>query len=377
MKKGFLLLLVCTIFNSWLHAETHAVVTVSIQVTFSDGSGFTPIITKGGADQALGRFRLAGNISGGKLTAASIKLNDARTGLSNLKLWSSADGSFGGDTQLGATVAADPGNGNSVSFSGFSNSIATSGTYYFLTGDVAIGATGYVQAVITANTSLTISPGSLISTISNAPLSLDDVSLPVGLVSFSGRAEGCSVVLNWATESELNNAGFILDRSEETGAWVQIASYQINDELKGRGNCSSASNYAFTDRNVESGKNYAYRLSDVSTGGEIKAYDPLSVFVKMNIRPGTTEMDKAYPNPFNPRTFISYRLGEDTHVEISVLNILGHPVRSLYHGRQSAGNYHVYWNGTDETGLHAPSGVYLIRMTTEETSLAQRVMMLK
>jgi hypothetical protein len=377
MKSMFLFPLVCVFFNSGLHAETRPVGSISIQVTFADGSGYTSSVAKGSVNQALGRFRLTGNISGASLTAASIKLNEARTGLSNFKLWSSTDGSFGGDTQLGSTVAVDPGSGNSVSYSGFSSAVSTSGTYYFLTGDVATDATGIVQAVLTANGSLTVFPGSLLGTITNAPLSSADVPLPAGLVFFSARAEKNSVVLNWRTESELNNAGFILDRSEETDVWVQIASYQTHAELLGRGNNSSAVDYAFRDLNVETGNDYAYRLSDVSTGGEITAHAPLSVFVKANITPATTEMDKAYPNPFNPRTFISYRLSEDTPVDILVFNMLGHPVRTLVEGRQPAGNYHVYWDGTDETGQKSPSGGYVIRLVTGETVLAQRVLMLK
>jgi len=48
--------------------------------------------------------------------AATIKLTGARTGLSNFKLWFSNDISFGGDTNIGATAATDPGDGNSVPF---------------------------------------------------------------------------------------------------------------------------------------------------------------------------------------------------------------------------------------------------------------------
>jgi hypothetical protein len=237
------------------------------------------------------------------------------------------------------------------------------------------GATGVVQGVIVNNSSMTITSGTLSGSITNAPLSNGDASLPVGLVFFSARAEGRSIVLNWKMESETDNLGFILERSEENGAWIRIASYLTHDALKGRGNTSSATEYAFTDVRVEPGKDYAYRLSDVSTKGAITVHSPLSL--KMDDLYKTTEMENAYPNPFNPQTFISYRLSEDTRVKISVFDMLGRLVKILYTGHQLAGSYRVYWNGTAETGAKAPSGGYFIRMETENVMQVQRVMLMK
>jgi hypothetical protein len=201
-----------------------------------------------------------------------------------------------------------------------------------------------------------------------------DASLPVSLVSFSARAEGQTVVLEWITESETDNLGFILERSEEN-VWTQIASYQTHDELKGQGNTSSRTEYTFRDNTVESGKEYAYRLSDVSTQGEITVYASLSV--KMDKLPETTEMKNAYPNPFNPQTYIAYNLSEDTDVSITVFDILGRQVRTIFNGRQLAGSYHVYWNATDETGNKVPSGGYIIQMKTEKTRQTQKVLLMK
>jgi hypothetical protein len=348
----------------------------SATITFADGSGFTPGVTPGSANQALGRFQLTGDISGAAMTAGSIKLNGTRTGLSNLKLWSSSDATFdsGTDTQLGSTVGGDPGDGNSASFSSFSSAISASGTYYFLTGDVAAGAIGTVQGVIVQNSSLTISSGTLSGTIADAPLSSRDVSLPVSLVSFSARAEGRSVILEWMTESETDNLGFVLERSAATD-WQTIATYRTHDELKGQGNTSSRTEYSFTDQTVESGKSYSYRLSDVSTEGKVTVYASLTVTTDQ--LPGTTEMEKAYPNPFNPQTYIAYKLAEDVDVTISVFDLLGRQVKILFNGNQMAGSYHVYWNGTNESGVKAPSGGYVIRMQTENTFQVQKVLLMK
>ncbi|NQT26886.1 T9SS type A sorting domain-containing protein, partial [candidate division KSB1 bacterium] len=348
-----------------------------VSVAFTDGNGFSPVITPDSENQALGRFHLTVGGSGVVLTDAAIKLNGTRTGLSNLKLWSSTDDSFNSvsDVQLGSTVASDPGDGNSVEFTGFSSAISTGTTWYFLTGDISAAPSGTVRGLIVNNTSLTFSSGYLSGTISNAVLSDSDISLPVGLVSFSAHAEGRSVILNWITESEVDNLGFILDRSVENDQWVEIASYQTNESLKGRGNTSNRTEYSYPDVTVELGKTYAYRLSDVSTTGEITVHPSLSI--RMDDLAEETKMKKAYPNPFNPQTYISYQLQKDTDVKISVFDMLGRFVKTLYDGYQSNGSYHVFWNGANETGVKVHSGIYIIRMRTETVTQVQKVMLMK
>jgi hypothetical protein len=351
------------------------VMTAPPSVTFTDGGAFTPVVTRGSINQAIGRFRLTGNISGAALTAASIRLDGVRTGLSNLELWQSTDATFGSDTQVGSSVAADPGNGNSVSFSGFSSSIATGGTYYFLTGNLASDAEGKVHGVIIANGNLTLSNGTLSGTIVNAQLSSGDASLPVGLSAFSARAEGRSIILSWITESETDNLGFILERSDDGNSWTTTASYKTIDALRGKGNTSSRTEYSFEDGTAEPGNKYFYRLSDVSTGGDVTAHASLSI--QTDAVPGKTEMTKAFPNPFNPRTFIAYNLAEGTFVRLSVFDMLGRRVKTLHSGHQPAGSYHEYWNGTDDGGNKVPSGGYIIQMATEETRQTQKVLLTK
>ena len=202
-----------------------------------------------------------------------------------------------------------------------------------------------------------------------------DISLPVEIAAFSARCEGKAIVLAWITESELDNLGFILERSEQTDVWIQIASYETHDALKGQGTTSTRTDYAYTDINVEFGKEYKYRLSDVSMTGEVTVY--ASLFIYLDKSPETTEMENAYPNPFNPQTYIAYYLTEEMDVNIMVLDMLGCKVKTLYTGHQEAGNYHVYWNGNTETNIKAPSGLYLICMRTETTTQVQKVMLMK
>jgi hypothetical protein len=327
----------------------------------------------------MGQFSLTGTATGATLNSVTVTLGGTYDGSdlqsTPFQLYANSSNSFIGSSALGSSVA-DPGSGSNVTFSSLSDAIPSGTRYYWVTADISATATAddNMNGTIDAAGDLSITGGTLGASNYGKLNAGTDGSLPVELVSFSARSEGHSIVLNWTTESETDNLGFILERSEEN-VWAQIASYQTHDELKGQGNTSTRTEYSFTDKTVESGKGYSYRLSDVSTKGEITVYAPL--VITMNNLPEKTEMENAYPNPFNPQTYISYQLSEDSRVEISVFDLLGRQVKSLYTGRQLAGSYQVYWNATDEKGIGVPSGAYLIRMQTNTITQVQKVLLMK
>lgn len=336
-------------------------------------------------NQVLGRFQLVSDESGPSLTGASIQLNGTRTGMSNLNLWASSDVSFdaGSDTRLGSTVPSDPGDGNTVSFNSFSNSIGTTTTTYFLTADIASDATGVVQGVVAQNSSLSVSGVAISTSISNAPLSNGDASLPVELFLFSGEAVEDGILLNWTTESEVNHAGFILERlavGADPGGpdvWLILANHHTHPALAGRGNTSSRTDYAYTDVTTRPGFTYRYRLSDVDTNGELSILDVFEISWRNQI-PDETRLNPASPNPFNPQTKISYQLAEASTVLLSVYDIQGRQVSGLIQGtRHSPGSYSVFWNGKDSFGRQAASGTYILHLIAGEVVLSRKVLLMR
>ena len=78
--------------------------------------------------------------------------------------------------------------------------------------------------------------------------------------------------------------------------------------------------------------------------------------------PATTALLENYPDPFNPSTTIRYALSEDAHVTLKVYNMLGQLVATLVDEPQTVGYGSVVWNGRNESGANASSGVYMYRM---------------
>lgn len=84
-----------------------------------------------------------------------------------------------------------------------------------------------------------------------------------------------------------------------------------------------------------------------------------------------------YPNPFNPVTTIAYSLDRTQDVSLEVYDVLGHKVRTLYHGVQSAGDHQAQWDSLNEVGQSMPSGVYLYRLISGNRVETRKMMLIK
>jgi DNA-binding transcriptional MerR regulator len=85
----------------------------------------------------------------------------------------------------------------------------------------------------------------------------------------------------------------------------------------------------------------------------------------------------SYPNPFNPETQIAYTLGASENVQIHIYNISGQLIRTYDLGYQPAGNHIIRWDGRNENGDIAASGVYLYRIEAGLHQVTNRMVLLK
>lgn len=84
-----------------------------------------------------------------------------------------------------------------------------------------------------------------------------------------------------------------------------------------------------------------------------------------------------YPNPFNPTTRIDYSLQNSTQINLSVYDIAGRLVKTLYNGTQTSGNHFEVWDGTDNSGKATASGIYFSRISHSGGVETSKMLMLK
>ncbi len=84
-----------------------------------------------------------------------------------------------------------------------------------------------------------------------------------------------------------------------------------------------------------------------------------------------------YPNPFNPRTTVSYHLPATGQVNLKIVDLKGRLVRTLVDGIQRAGLHEVPWNGMDDGSRPVSSGVYLVVLETARGTSTGKVAVLK
>ena len=98
--------------------------------------------------------------------------------------------------------------------------------------------------------------------------------------------------------------------------------------------------------------------------------------------PQETGLLPNYPNPFNPETWIPYRLAEDAFVTLTIYDGSGQVVRTLEVGHQIAAFYEsrskaIYWDGRNEFGEQVASGVYFYHLSAGDYSATRKMLILK
>jgi len=105
----------------------------------------------------------------------------------------------------------------------------------------------------------------------------DETPTIIRLSSFTVRPSLGAVKLLWVTESETENAGFNLYRSEtKDGKYAKINSSLI----PAKGSSTQGASYEFVDSNVKNRKTYFYKLEDIDLSGKSAMHGPIKAKVK-------------------------------------------------------------------------------------------------
>lgn len=112
-------------------------------------------------------------------------------------------------------------------------------------------------------------------------------------------------------------------------------------------------------------------------------FDPLTAIQLRAVDvPKLFHLQQNYPNPmrisaFNPITVINFNAPFDTYMDLSIFNLLGQHVRTLVRGQQAAGAKTVTWDGRDDRGVRATTGIYLYSLKLEGYSLTKKMVLLE
>lgn len=238
-----------------------------------------------------------------------------------------------------------------------------------------------------ANTTWTASEWTITRPAATTDMNPNDTALPVELSSFTAAAGDAKVTLHWTTASEVDNQGFAILRSEqESAGYSEIDSYISNSELKGAGNSSHTLNYQYVDKSVVNDQTYWYKLVDVDVNGVRTEHGPVQATPKAENtdNPGTVPRAfnlKNFPNPFNPGTTISFDLssfkGDEVNVELVVYDLLGKKITTLVSGKLEKKSYTFHWNGIDDNGHNAPTGVYIYSFQSPQMRQSKKMILMR
>lgn len=84
-----------------------------------------------------------------------------------------------------------------------------------------------------------------------------------------------------------------------------------------------------------------------------------------------------YPNPFSNFTSINVNVPQNGNYTLSIYDGMGNKVKTLVSGSLNAGTYSYNWFGTNEAGAKMQSGVYVYRLTGDNVTLSNKVVLNK
>ncbi|OQX88560.1 hypothetical protein B6D60_01995 [candidate division KSB1 bacterium 4484_87] len=96
--------------------------------------------------------------------------------------------------------------------------------------------------------------------------------------------------------------------------------------------------------------------------------------------PNTTrgfELAQNYPNPFNGTTKISFKLAQPSHVTLKIFNLSGQLIKVLTDEKYGSGSHQILWDGKNQAGEIAASGVYYYQITTGTGSQMKKMVFLQ
>lgn len=93
--------------------------------------------------------------------------------------------------------------------------------------------------------------------------------------------------------------------------------------------------------------------------------------------PISYDLKPLFPNPFNLETTIQFSITKISHVKLEIYNLNGQKIRKLFDNKLEPGIHQITWNGRDETEHIVTSGLYFVKLETDEGIRIKNCVLLK
>ncbi|MBN8706312.1 MAG: T9SS type A sorting domain-containing protein [Bacteroidetes bacterium] len=194
--------------------------------------------------------------------------------------------------------------------------------------------------------------------------------LPVEMTSFTGSFSGNQVTLKWQTATETINYGWEVEiQKSEVRSQKSEENWKTVGFVEGKGTTTVANSYSFLSPVTSPMSPAVYRLKQIDLDGNFTYSELLEMTPEL---PAAFAIGQNYPNPFNPETRIRVDLPDVSEIRFEVFNLLGQLVKSEVLNEKEAGSHLLVWNGKDQSGNQAASGVYFYRISLVSLSTGKK-----
>jgi len=215
------------------------------------------------------------------------------------------------------------------------------------------------------------------------PADMDEENLTTGAIDCSNLFGVALRYQRWlgveealydhASVSVNNGSGWVTiwenEGNMDGGAWVEVT-HDISALADGHESVQIRWTMGDSDSYVEY---CGWNIDDI----QILGIAGISTAVAAGDLPQAVALTDAYPNPFNPTVTLAYALPRSGMASLAIYDLAGRHVRTLVDAPCPAGTHAVVWDGRDEGGRPATSGVYFVRLVAAGEVAVRKVTMVK
>jgi len=186
------------------------------------------------------------------------------------------------------------------------------------------------------------------------------------LGSYQAGLTGASIRVSWTLSEIDDDIGFPILRAEGPN-------WDFN-ELSDVFVQGDGLSFTFTDATCLPGSGYKYRVDCEGRAAQRRTLFETDVIATPAL---AATLYQNHPNPFNPSTEIEYYLPAKSRVTVEIFDVTGKRVARLVKREQEKGCHAVQWNGRDDLGAAAGSGVYFCRLRAGKETISRKMILLR